>query len=380
MNGSIRWKVALTAGGLSSLLVATFALVSAAWFYHEQLDAMDGEASAAHSAQHIAQAREEVGELAVAYLLAIPIVAAVAAFGTWWLAGRLTRPLTILSNAAEQIDARSLHERLPEPCSNDEIARLTHVLNNLLSRLEKSFALASRFTADASHELRTPLAIMRATIEEGIQCDPSGPQSQRLVSLLEENQRLAAISDKLLMLARADAGNLLADSQSVNLSEVVEEIASDFSAICSDRNLKLESDISPNIAVRGDKHLLRHLLLNLFDNALTHNQENGWIRASLILSGKSSIFTIANSGKQIDEISQNRLFERFFRAELSRERVRGGAGLGLSLCREIVAAHNGSLALVTSVTENTTFQFVMPAEEHKILKSGDDLRRKNHSP
>lgn len=363
MKGSIRWKVALTAAGFSSLLIAIFAIVSAAWFYHEQLEAMDGETSAGHSTNHTAQALEEVGELAGAYLLAIPLVTAVTAFGSWWLAGRLTRPLTSLSKAAERIDARSLHERLPESSGQDEIARLAQVLNKLLSRLEKNFAQASRFAADASHELRTPLAIMRATLEEGIQNDPHGPQALLLVSLLEENQRLAAISEKLLMLARADAGNLLADSQSVNLSEVVEEITSDFSVICGDHTLQLESEISPNITVRGDKHLLRHLFLNLFDNALTHNQQDGWVHASLIVSGEQVIFTISNSGQPIEAIAQNRLFERFFRVDASRERGQGGAGLGLSLCGEIAAAHAGTLILITSVPEKTVFQFVMPTEE-----------------
>jgi signal transduction histidine kinase len=118
--------------------------------------------------------------------LALPVVAAVAAAGAWSMAGRLTEPLTRLAAAAEGMEARTLHERLPETGGGDELARLTDVLNGLLERLEKSFAQASRFAADASHELRTPLAIMRRSIEEAIGADPSSVDAPLLVGLLEE--------------------------------------------------------------------------------------------------------------------------------------------------------------------------------------------------
>ena len=228
---SIRAKVALAAGALSSLIVLLFAVISAWRFYHEQIDIFDENGVTQVSTKQVAEARGEVQELAMAYLLALPFVAAVAAAGAWWMAGRLTDPLIRLANAAERMDARTLHERLPEPQGADEISRLTGVLNSLFERLEKSFVQASRFAADASHELCTPLAIMRGGIEEAIQADPSGRDAPLLVSLLEENQRLAAIADKLLFLARADAGKLLAGSENVNLRELIQEISEDFSIL-----------------------------------------------------------------------------------------------------------------------------------------------------
>jgi HAMP domain-containing protein len=138
----------------------------------------------------------------MAYLLALPFVAAVAAAGAWWMAGRLTDPLIRVANAAEGMDARTLNERLPEPRGADEISRLTRVLNSLFERLERVRASQSlrcrRLTRIT--RLRSCAVVLRVD-----QADPSGRDAPLLVSLLEENQRLAAIADKLLF-QRADAG------------------------------------------------------------------------------------------------------------------------------------------------------------------------------
>jgi two-component system, OmpR family, heavy metal sensor histidine kinase CusS len=353
---SIRAKVALAAAALSTLIVLLFAVLSAWRFYHEQLDVFDNDGLPQVSGKHLTEAREEVQELAMAYLLALPFVAAVAAAGAWWMAGRLTDPLTRLADAAEGMDARTLHERLPGPRGADEISRLIRVLNSLFERLERSFVQASRFAADASHELCTPLAIMRGSIEEAIQANPSGQDAPLLVNLLEENQRLAAIADKLLFLARADAGKLIAGSDKVNLSELIQDIADDFSILAEAKGVCLKNHIDLDVCVKGDKSLLRQLFLNLFDNAVNHNINGGWILARLQREGSNAIFSISNSSEIIPLEMQTRIFERFFRASDSRDRQSGGAGLGLSLCGEIAFAHGGELKLVTSDTNATMFR------------------------
>lgn len=359
---SIRSKIALAAAGLSSAIVIIFAVVSGFWFYHEQLDAMSDDGANQPSPEQFAEAWDELLELSGAYLAALPVIAILAAIGAWWLAGRVADPITMLAEQAERTDARSLSERLPEPRGDDEIARLARVLNHLLSRLGESFAQAGRFAADASHELRTPLAIMRGTIEEAIQAAPGSPQAPGLVSLLEENQRLVAITEKLLLLARADAGQLSADFQDVDLSAMIEDIAVDFTVIAEERGLRIESNVASAVGVEADVSLVRHLFLNLFDNAVRHNHPGGWIRCSLTKDDDRAIFEIDNSGPPIAEAARTRLFERFFRPEAARDRVTGGAGLGLSLCSEIASAHFGSLTFVGSDVGGTTFRFEMPVD------------------
>jgi two-component system, OmpR family, heavy metal sensor histidine kinase CusS len=360
-GASIRAKIAWAAGALSSAVIVLFAALSAWRFYHEQIDIFDERGARQATAEQIAAARVEVGELIAAYLLALPVVAAMAAAGAWWMAGRLTEPLTRLATAAETMDARTLHERLPEPRADDEIRRLTSVLNSLFERLEKSFAQASRFTADASHELRTPLAIMRGSIEEAIRADPSGRDAPLLVGLLEENQRLATIAEKLLFLARADAGKLIAGSESVNLSDLVEDIIQDISILTEAKGVCLQQQVDPGVFVAGDKNLLRQLLLNLFHNATAYNIKAGWIHASVQRQRDNAIISLANSGEVIPLEMQKRLFERFFRVSDFRSRESGGAGLGLSLCREIALAHGGQLELVSSDVEGTIFRLTLPS-------------------
>src|SRR6202035_3226656 len=140
---------------------------------------------------------------------AFPAAALFAAFGVWWITRKSLKPLEDVADAAEQIHAKALGQRLPQPEARDEIGRLVQVLNDTFDRLERSFALATRFSSDASHELKTPLTIMRGEIESVLKTRINDPEIQTLLDgLLAENQRLCDIVEKLLLLSRADAGTL----------------------------------------------------------------------------------------------------------------------------------------------------------------------------
>jgi signal transduction histidine kinase len=342
---SLRLKVALFAAVLATLVVFVFAVFSAWWFYHEQIDMVSGEESRPATPQQVAEAREETSELMIAYLAALPLAAVLSALGAWWVAARLTTPLARLSTAASSIDALSLDVRLPEPATRDEIFTLSRTLNHLLDRLERSFRQSTRFSADASHELRTPLAVMRTQLEHAIKDEPNGSQTGVLVELLEENHRLSSIADKLLLLAKADGGRLLPGRADVDLSKLVAEVAEDYGVMAQDRGLKIDGDIAPAIWIHGDRGLLRQLAFNLFDNAVRHNIPEGWVRYHLAGEGAMVRLSIFNSGSSIPESHRDLLFERFFRLDESRERDVGGTGLGLSLCREIVHAHGGRIVM-----------------------------------
>ncbi|MGH8047956.1 MAG: ATP-binding protein [Chthoniobacterales bacterium] len=356
----MRAKIALSAGALAACVVLLFAAFSAYWFYKEQLDFVSDEKSHLASREQMAEAWEETSELMVAYLVALPFAAVLSAAGAWWVAARLTRPLLGLAKAAQKIDARSLDARLPEPAGGDEIFTLARALNQLLDRLERSFQQSTRFSADASHELRTPLTVMRAQLEQAIKDHPRGDQTAVLVELLEENQRLSSVAEKLLLLTRADAGRLLPGMVAVDLSSLLADVVNDYAIMTNERSVSLAGELQPGICVRGDEGLLRQLLFNFFDNALTHNVEGGWIRYGLLLSPEGVKFTIANSGPPIPESSRRMLFDRFFRIDESRDRSGGGAGLGLSLCREIAHAHGGSVSLSRALADENEFLLVLP--------------------
>lgn len=373
---SLRLKVALSAGALATLVVLAFAAFSAWWFYQEQLDVESHERMMVPTAEQVAAAREETLELMVAYLVALPFAAILSGVGAWWLAGRLTTSLVRLTAAAKKIDAQSLDARLPEPRSGDEIFFLARTLNRLLDRLERSFQQSTRFAADASHELRTPLAVMRTQLEQAIKESPTGEQTPVFVELLEENHRLSSIADKLLLLARADAGQLLPGRSQTDFGQMVSDVADDYRIMASLRSVTVEGTGEGEVFVVGDPALLRQLVLNLFDNALKHNVVNGWIRFSLVKTAAMVRLSISNSGPPIPAAARQMLFERFFRLDESRNRGDGGgAGLGLSLCREIARAHGGSIVLVDSPSENE-FLLELPMMDQPRAKrqSADSLR------
>jgi signal transduction histidine kinase len=301
-------------------------------------------------------ARDMVGDLMRDYLLALPFVLLVGATGSWWFARRALQPIANITRAAEAITAERLDARLPVPLSDDEIGRLTHVLNAMFDRLQRGFEQATRFTADASHELRTPLTILRGEIEEALRSDQfNGEQEKLLIELLEQTSSLQKIADDLLLLARFDAGKSTVLRDPVDLSTLVGEAGEDAELLAAPGQIRIHLDVMPNICVPGDAHLLRRLLLNLIDNAVRYNRTSGEVRLTLGREGPDAVFRIANTGSGIPEDRRGELFQRFFRLNVDRNRSTGGSGLGLSLCREIAVAHQGRIVLSRSEHDCTEF-------------------------
>lgn len=309
-----------------------------------------------------APARETVEKLLTAYFLALPVVLVVVGLGSWWMAGRALRPIAEITTAAAAITAERLDARLPAPAADDEIGRHIRVLNAMFDRLERSFEQANRFTADASHELRTPLTILRGEIEEALRASAGRPdQEKRLVSLLEQTGALQKITANLLLLARFDAGKAQFESIPLELSGLVQEAVEDAELLAAPTRVKISAAIAPGVQVKGDAVLLRRVLLNLIDNAVRYNQPDGAVRLDLRHEGETAIFSIANTGHGIPAAKHGELFQRFFRLDSDRNRASGGSGLGLSLCREIIQAHGGTIALGRSDQTWTEFVVRLPA-------------------
>ena len=295
-----------------------------------------------------------------AYLAAIPLVLLLVAAGSWWVAARALRPVDVLTQAAEGIKAEGLDQRIPAGSYDPEMARLITVFNAMLDRLERSFHQANRFSADAAHELKTPLAIMQAELEDALHtAEPGSAEQSRCSQLIEEIARLRAITDKLLLLAQADAGKLPIQREPLDLTQIVSEAMEDVRVLAPD--LIVEEQLAPQVRIVGDPHLLPHLIQNLTTNAAKYNCEGGKVLVTLTYADGHVVLRVANTGPGIPAEDQARLFERFHRVERSRSRQLGGTGLGLSLAREVARAHGGSLVLESSTNELTTFCLTLPA-------------------
>lgn len=278
------------------------------------------------------------------FILAIPVALLLLAAGGWIVAHRALAPVRLIARTTESITAQGLHRRIPDTGSTTEFRELIQVINDMLDRLETSFSQAARFSADAAHELQTPLTILQGVLDDAVRHSEDGSEEQqRSSNLLEEVQRLKVIVQKLLILSRADAGSLNLVTEPVNLSLLVEETIEDMTIIAPD--LSIEYHLEPGIRVAADPDLLRQVVQNLASNAVKHNIKNGMIRFSLKKDNTMAIFQVINSGKPLPPEDRERIFDRFYRVDKARNNKIPGAGLGLSLAKEITRAHNGRLSV-----------------------------------
>lgn len=294
-----------------------------------------------------------------AFLVAVPGILALLFGAGWVLAGRALQPVKVIAQTAAGITAHRLSERIPPGRAALEFRQLIDVINEMLERLETSFHQAARFSADAAHELKTPLTVLQGQLEAAIQDTPPGSEEQQRYSALsEEVQRLKSIVWRLLLLARADAGQLTLSLEKVDLSALLASAAEDIGMIAP--QLQVETQILPGIIVPVDPGLLRQAIGNLISNAVKYNQDGGLVRLLLEAGHQSVRVTVSNTGPGIPAGERDRIFDRFYRANNALSRQVEGAGLGLSLAREIARAHGGDLSLDLTGDSLTSFVLVLP--------------------
>jgi two-component system, OmpR family, heavy metal sensor histidine kinase CusS len=305
----------------------------------------------------------ELRQLRNAFLIALPLALLVIGWGGWWIAGRALRPLRSITQVAQHVTMRGLDQRIPRSDEDPEITQLVCVLNGMMDRLEVSFHQATRFSADASHELKTPLTVMQGELENALQsAAPGSAEQQVFANLLEEIQRLKTITRSLLFLAQADAGQLPLKLEPINLSAALIGLTEDMEALAAELNINLALNVASDLQVQADWSLLRQAVLNLLQNALRYNEPDGWINVALAARSGHVELEVCNGGPGIPPADQPRLFERFFRADAAHSRHVDGVGLGLSLAREIVRAHQGTLVLRESRPGRTCFSLSLPGK------------------
>lgn len=323
-------------------------------------------------AANLDELQADLNSLRQRLLLALPVVLAVVGAGAWWLATRALRPIAALTRAAESVSARDLSQRIAVPAHDREFQRLASVFNAMLDRLEVSFRQATRFSADASHELKTPLALLQAELEQALNAAPAGSAAATsYTSLLEDVHRLKAIVQKLLLLSLADSGRLELHRVPTDLGRLLANVAEDCAALAP--GLAIEHALPTGVIVLADAVLLEQALQNLACNAIKYNREGGLVRLELRSDAAAGTATVhvGNTGPGITADDRPRIFERFFRGDRARTQSSAvsSAGLGLSLSREILRAHDGDLALAPAreIGDWTEFVATLPL----ALSEGD---------
>ncbi|GAB3663350.1 HAMP domain-containing sensor histidine kinase [Actinocorallia lasiicapitis] len=280
----------------------------------------------------LAPAKAAMATLRELLIPGIPALLLLVALLTWTVVGRVLRPVSAIRAKVADITTRDLHERVPEPRSRDEIARLARTVNTTLDRLQTAVEAHKQFVADAAHELRSPLAVLRTRLEL------ARPEEEHLAGqALTDVVRLQTLTTDLLLLSRLDAHEPV-QAQEVDFSQVVAEEAA--------RNrprpdVKVALTIAPDVLVLGSSDQLRRLVANLVDNAVRHASSH--VDVQLRHDPGHAILEVTDDGPGIPEEHWETIFDRFTRLDHARTRDAGGAGLGLSIARTITTAHSGTL-------------------------------------
>jgi len=276
------------------------------------------------------------------------------------------RPLEKMGAVAQDIAAGDLSRRVEPATGKTEIGRLGLALNGMLSQIESAFAERTasnsrlrRFVADASHELRTPLTSIRGYSEMLRRGAAESPADADLARrrIEEESIRMTGLVDDMLVLARLDQGRPL-DQEPVDLQAIATDAVADARAVAPQREIKL---VSPGpVVVNGDDTRLRQVLGNLVRNALVHTPSQTPIDVKLSTEDSIARLSVADHGPGLPAEDADRIFEPFYRADPSRSRDSGGAGLGLSIVSAVVTAHGGRVSVHQTEGGGATFEVHLP--------------------
>ena len=301
-------------------------------------------------------------QIGVVFLIIGGIVLLFIAFASRQVIKLSMKPLRKIEKTAEQIAAGDLSARLENFEPNTEVGRLSTSLNTMLSRIEESFAARAesedklrRFVADASHELRTPLTSIRGFAELHRQgAVPDGEKTKELIARIEkESMRMGYLVEDLLMLARMDQSREFVMTE-VDLSSLVKEAVTSAQAAGQDHPISL--DIAHDVRTQGDADKIYQVVTNLLANARAHTPVGTQIHVATYSNEEGSFITVADNGPGLSLEDQERIFERFYRVDASRQRTGSdGSGLGLSIVDEVMKAHGGTVSVASEPGNGATF-------------------------
>jgi signal transduction histidine kinase len=280
------------------------------------------------------------GGTRVVSVLAVLFVVALLLWSNWLAAAWALRPLHAIAETVSRLGPQNLGQRIQLRTGPDALKELADTLDDALDRLAAGYESQRRFAANASHELRTPLAVQRVLTEVAME-DPDADQDLRRlgVQLLRTNERNERLIEGLLVLAESDRG--LPGKIPVRLDELAESVLDAHEELASKHGVTLHRKLSEH-TVRGDPVLLERLIANLVANAIAYNEPGGWAQVEVAAPDQPAL-AIRNTGQHIPAQDVTSLFEPFRRLGADRTSNNGGVGLGLSIVRSTVTAHEGTI-------------------------------------
>lgn len=283
----------------------------------------------------------------------------------WIAARRGLIPLQIIRQKTAEISAQRLHTRLSLDNVPAELTGLVATFNEMLNRLEASFRQLSEFSSDIAHELRTPVSNLLTQTQVTLSKERTADQYRDiLASNVEEFERLSRMISDMLFLAKTDNKLIVPHREELDLRDEVRSLIDFYDALAEEKSIMVQS--SGSARVSGDRLMLRRAMGNLLSNALRYTPPGERIAIRIDDAGASAVtISVENTGNPVPPEHLPRLFDRFYRADSSRQHVSDGVGLGLAITRSIMRAHGGD-AIVRSDETCTTFQLVLPKNPYAI--------------
>ena len=272
----------------------------------------------------------------------------------------ILRPINNVIDTARSITAEDLSKRIDIVNKDDELGRLSTIINKMLDRLEKSFENQSKFISDASHELRTPLAIIKGYAEIIRKRKLSNPEvfDESINSIINEVENMGNLVQKLLFLAKGDTAKINANFTTIDSEKFIKHIYLDSRVSCSTHNIIL--DRADEYYIRADKSLLQQAIRAIIENSIKYSQESSNIYISSENHNNVAKISIRDEGIGISDEDKEKIFERFYRADESRNKSTGGTGLGLAIVNKIVDLHNGVISVESKINEGTKITIEIP--------------------
>ncbi|MGW5294518.1 sensor histidine kinase [Streptomyces bacillaris] len=295
-----------------------------------------------------------LSQLLTVSALSLAVYAALSVGLAWWMAGRVLRPVGVITARARRLSGSNLHERIALKAPPGELKELADTFDGMLDRIEQLVAARQRFAANAAHELRTPLAVQRAAAEIGLADDPPPEKvawiREKLIDTAAGSEQLI---EGLLLLAVSDEG--LRRREPVDLGATTTTVTEALAAEAAERDVTVDVAARP-VGVEGDPVLLDHLVHNLVANAVRHNHPGGAVRVRVGPGG----LEVANTGPVVAPETVPLLFEPFRRARARRHAPGEGAGLGLSIVASVARAHGGEATATANPGGGLTARVTLP--------------------
>lgn len=309
---------------------------------------------------------EEASELFVAIGIGLAVSTVILIGLSYVLAGRIVKPIAVINRLAREINENTLQKRIPLSHSHDEIYELATRLNQMFDRLQFSFARQKQFLADASHELKSPIAMLRLFFDEAIQNRnlPSTLQHQ-LEAQGHNVLRMDRLVKTLLELSILEIKASL-KPEPFDITDLGHSVLADFLPLMEISKIRMETEMPLQLEIHGDRDKLRRLFINIFDNAIKYNVEGGQIRLSISENSDSIHLSLYNTGPGISKEDLQKVFDQFYRVEKSRSVKYGGAGLGLSIVKEIVRLHAGTVFIESEPGRWTQVNIILPQPRKNI--------------